>query len=313
MQKVTGDMDVAIAEAYRSGLTLKQVAARFSLNEKTVTTSLRRQHVERRHAGWQTGPRLFDDAMRSAIVDEYRGGSTLDQLARRYGVSAPSISKIVRERGVPRHPARPRWAFSPEEEANIISEYQSGKSLSEIAESRDCGVMAVYGVMRRRRVKMRLAITPPRFFVDEGHRSRLRALWEQGLTNEALSRYLEVNHFAVSRGLKEQGLEPNRQQIRTRKESRGGYVQVRIASDHPYRSMAGKDGFVMEHRLVAAEALGRPLEKHETVHHINGNRADNRWENLEVRSGRHGTGTVARCRCCGSTDIEYVALASAEA
>lgn len=39
-----------------------------------------------------------------------------------------------------------------------------------------------------------------------------------------------------------------------------------------------------QHRVVMEEHLQRPLHAHETVHHINGQRDDNRLENLELWS-----------------------------
>ena|ERR1700744_198346 len=94
-----------------------------------------------------------------------------------------------------------------------------------------------------------------------------------------------------------------------------GYIEVRITKEHQFFGLLGKARgkqkttyTVLEHRLIMSEYLGRPIRKDETVHHINGDKTDNRIENLQLRQGNHGTGRLAICNNCGSHDISYESI-----
>ena len=100
-----------------------------------------------------------------------------------------------------------------------------------------------------------------------------------------------------------------------------GYVLIRVGTSH---HLADVRGYAYEHRLKAEKKLGRSLRPGEIVHHVDGNKRNNRHSNIEVlpssahhhflhRSasgqGRRAPGEsnpILRCRCgCWSTFPKY--------
>lgn len=60
--------------------------------------------------------------------------------------------------------------------------------------------------------------------------------------------------------------------------SKGDYDYAKVPN-HPNTTI---NGYILHHRVVIENSLGRILEPYEIVHHINKNKKDNRLENLEI-------------------------------
>ena len=85
-------------------------------------------------------------------------------------------------------------------------------------------------------------------------------------------------HYRRNRLYKDPKLRPGRPRKNTASINNNGYEVLY----EPENSNANVNGLVLVHRKVMSEVLGRPLLKTEQVHHKNGNRSDNRIENLEM-------------------------------
>jgi hypothetical protein len=76
---------------------------------------------------------------------------------------------------------------------------------------------------------------------------------------------------------------------------KNGYTLVHLEPSDFFRPMADKNGYVMEHRLVYAQHLGRCLQSWEIVHHRNKKRnvkgeKDNSFINLQLTTrGQHSS------------------------
>ncbi len=62
----------------------------------------------------------------------------------------------------------------------------------------------------------------------------------------------------------------------------GDYMTIH-KPEHPF---ANKGGYVLQHRLVAEDILGRYLYPEEIPHHLNGDTKDNCWSNIIVLSNQ---------------------------
>lgn len=154
------------------------------------------------------------------------------------------------------------------------------------------------------------------FWTDD-RLNKLVELHDLGLTQKAIGEKIGARHDAVSRKLYEIGVikrtaprRANHHSWRGGRIKRDGYIYLLPTTGQMELCPPNSSGRIQEHRLVMAESLGRPLLPSETVHHINGDRADNRLENLQLRQGNHGTGVALACHDCGSHNIGPVPLAS---
>lgn len=102
-------------------------------------------------------------------------------------------------------------------------------------------------------------------------------------------------HYAWTR---EQGQLAHLPGFKRRYSRSDGYVEVREVGER------GKPGrWAFEHRVVMERHLRRRLYDHETVHHRSGDRTDNRIENLELFSNRHGQGQRVKDKVAHAVDI----------
>lgn len=65
-----------------------------------------------------------------------------------------------------------------------------------------------------------------------------------------------------------------------------GYKRI-VIHGHPNSNTKGR---VLEHVVIMGNHIGRPIQKGETIHHKNGDRLDNRIENLELWDHLHPPG-----------------------
>lgn len=227
----------------------------------------------------------WSNERRQQMIDLYLAGRTFVEIAREMKTSSGQISKYLRLAGIESRPAQ-RRPTSPEREAQIVQSYLSGLSVEQCCELHRATSETVSQCLKKAGHEMRWGKW------SLAKIERMISAYETGLTVRRAAECIGTNTATIRKYLNLAGI-PLRHESQAAEKNpnwKGGrhtgqYIYLRRV-DHPYANWCG---YVLEHRLVMEEHIGRFLDPEEVVHHRDKNKHNNQIDNLELfaSNGEH--------------------------
>jgi transposase-like protein len=308
----TDEQTAEIARMREQGATLREIIDKHGGTTTSVGNALQRAGLSK---GRIPTPDLTPDQER-AIIARYQAGESVQALAHSLSRRSSVISDLLAREAITVRYGGKHHRFTEQESRDLAARYEAGASLAKLANEVGAKVSTVRNTLLRRGVTTRQSARPVVWTDDRS--DLVVSSYEAGLSQADIAAKLGVSQAVISvalrrLGIKTRGPRTTGEGHRSWKGGRivndQGYVLVKPAESDLMYCTLNSSGYAVEHRLVAGRALGRKLRRSETVHHINGDKTDNRIENLQIRQGNHGTGVAFQCRACGSHDIVAVPLA----
>jgi hypothetical protein len=255
------------------------------------------------------------------IVGLYDNGLSAPEIGLQLGCGSTTVYRVLSKHGIsPRllmlkNIAKGHRKFQPVMEQEIVSKYKTGKyTLEKLGSEFNCSSTTVGNILMRHNCSCRSAGTKSisnvkNKFLEISEIKEIKNMWNSGCSISKIARHYKTGYRKIANILmKSNNLTRNIKVNEHKTRTEQGYIRVHLSPENPYFCMTGDYCYVMEHRLVMAQHLGRSLSDNETVHHIDGDRSNNKIENLQLRSGRHGKNSSYCCSDCGSHNIISIEL-----
>lgn len=187
-----------------------------------------------------------------------------------------------------------KLTLSTDQLSSAASTYGDGAALAAVAKSFAMSAKALGRIFKENGIEvrapsetlvMRSALVP----------EELAKCYADGQSIGTIARALGTSQTAVRGALLRSGIELRRVGARNgsaNHQFKGGTVTY----DNGYVSVRGARKAPHQHRLIAEQAIGRKLRSTEVVHHINGDKTDNRNSNLLVCSQSYHAELHARIK-----------------
>lgn len=293
---------------FSKGVPYNEIRDKVGCCTATVRRWARNRDIERQGANCKYGPHE-----RQKALQMYKNGATHDTICSEIGCGTATFQRWLKSSDLK---LRSDGLGIPDGKGEeVIEKYRDGDSLQKLGRLYNCTAETIRKHLLDNDIETR-APGSGDSAVSDKERERMVELYESGLSQGEIGDKTGYDQTTVGNHLRREGVsgDPGRGaptgedhgNWKGGKIQQSGYVAVKVDPEHRfYDEMAHKSGYILEHRLKIAEAIGRPLRQTETVHHKNGKKKDNRLENLQLRQGRHGKGECAYCKDCGSHNIGF--------
>lgn len=294
---LSSEQEAQVVDEYLAGESSNVLAPKYGVSGGTICHILKRYGHKMRPSGsrW-TGT----DEQVAQVVALYQSGQSVETIALHMGTHQSVVSQTLRAQGVTLRHGMGRRIIQTDQYEGITDRYLDGETMSSIAKSFKVAVPTIANILDRQKVKRRMGGSIP-FWTTERQEAACR-LYLAGSTFVAIGKLWSVSPDSVRDYCRRAGIVSRGPRLSGdrhpgwkggRHINKNGYVLV-SDDERPY---------ILEHRKVMAEHIGRPLKRSESVHHIDGDKQNNNISNLQLCFGKHGKGVALRCGACGSQNI----------